>query len=102
MSNYMELRAKAEAMLAEAEVLRKQELTDVVQEIKAKMKEYGITVEDLGSTAASVRKSAKSKSVAPAKYKGPNGELWAGGLGRKPEWVRAILAQGGTMDAYLI
>lgn len=102
MSNYMELRAKAEAMLAEAEVLRKQEIAGVIQEIKAKMKEYGITVEDLGASSASARKSVKSKSVAPAKYRGPNGELWAGGLGRKPEWVREILAKGGSMDAYLI
>ncbi len=103
MSSYVELKAKGEAMLAEAELLRKQEMSSVVQEIKAKMKEFGITVEDLGgSSALSVRKSAKVKSNAPAKYRGPNGELWAGGLGRKPEWVRAVLAQGGNMDIYLI
>ncbi|MDP3131887.1 MAG: H-NS histone family protein [Burkholderiaceae bacterium] len=102
MSNYMELRAKAEAMLAEAEVLRKQEIAGVIHEIKAKMKEYGISAEDLGAGSTSVRKSVKSKSVAPSKYRGPNGELWAGGLGRKPEWVREILSKGGSMDAYLI
>lgn len=102
MTNYIELKAKGEAILAEAEAMRKQEMAGVVQNIKAQMKQYGITVEDLGAVSSGARKSAKTKSTAPAKYRGPNGELWAGGLGRKPEWVRAVLAQGGNMDTYLI
>jgi DNA-binding protein H-NS len=28
--------------------------------------------------------------------------LWAGGPGRKPEWVRAALAAGKSMDHFLI
>ncbi len=104
MSTYIELKAQAEAMLAQAELVRKQELAAVIQDIKAKMKEYGLTTADLGGASTSgVRKlSAKSKSTAPAKYRGPNGELWAGGLGRKPEWVRAVLASGKSIDDYLI
>ena len=74
----------------------------MVQDIKAKMKEYGLTVADLGVAVSSVKKPAKTKSDAPAKYRGPNGELWAGGLGRKPEWVRTVLAQGQSLDNYLI
>jgi len=102
MTTYAELKAQGEALLAQAEELRKQEIAGVISDIKAKMKEYGISAEDLGAGSTSVRKSVKSKSVAPAKYRGPNGELWAGGLGRKPEWVREILSKGGSMDAYLI
>lgn len=102
MATYLELKAQADALLEQAEQVRKQELASVIQEIKAKMKEYGLTPADLGSSVAQPRKSAKSKSDAPAKYRGPNGELWAGGLGRKPEWVRAILAQGQNIDDYLI
>lgn len=102
LTTYIEMKAKGEAMLAEAELLRKQEMVSVVQEIKAKMAQFGLTVEDLGTASGSARKAAKTKSTAPAKYRGPNGELWAGGLGRKPEWVRTVLAQGGSMDTYLI
>jgi DNA-binding protein H-NS len=104
MATYIELKAQAEAILAQAESVRKQELAAVVQDIKAKMREHGLTVADLGgSTSGGARKaSAKSKSTAPAKYRGPNGELWAGGLGRKPEWVRAVLAAGKNIDHYLI
>ena len=103
MATYIELKQQAEALLAEAEIVRKQEITEVVQSIKAQMKEYDLTLADLGGSAAGgQRKVAKSKSTAPAKYRGPNGELWAGGLGRKPEWVRVIQAEGKNIEDFLI
>ena len=103
MTTYAELKAQADALNAQAEIARKQEIAEVVQRIKADMKEYGITVLDIGGNIITVKsKAAKTKSTAPAKYRGPNGELWAGGLGRKPEWVRQVLAAGGTLDAYAI
>lgn len=103
MATYIELKNQAEALLAEAELVRKQEIAEVIQRIKAQMKEYGVTLADLGASNSGVqRKAAKTKSTAPAKYRGPNGELWAGGLGRKPEWVRALLAEGKDIEDYLI
>lgn len=105
MATYIELKQQAEALLAEAEIARKQEITEVVQSIKAQMKEYGLTLADLGGSASSAsgqRKVAKTKSTAPAKYRGPNDELWAGGLGRKPEWVRALMAEGKNIEDFLI
>jgi len=102
MATYSELLAQAQAMMAQAELARKEELSGAIADIKAKMKQYGITVADLGGTAGGTKKAVKSKSTAPAKYRGPNGELWAGGPGRKPEWVRAVLAAGQSIDEYLI
>ena len=103
MSTYAELKAQADAPNEQAEIARKQEIAEVIQRIKAQMKEYGVTLADLGASNSGVqRKAAKTKSTAPAKYRGPNGELWAGGLGRKPEWVRALLAEGKNIEDYLI
>ena len=103
MATYIELKQQAQALLDEAEIVRKQEITEVVQGIKAQMKEYGLTVADLGGSASTgQRKVAKTKCTAPAKYRGPNGELWAGGLGRKPEWVRVIQAEGKNIEDFLI
>lgn len=101
MASYSELMAQAQNLMAQAEQARKDELSAVIADIKAKMKQFGITAADLGGTSVS-KKAGKSKSAAPAKYKGPNGELWAGGPGRKPEWVRAVLASGKSLDSYLI
>jgi DNA-binding protein H-NS len=100
MANYSELMAQAQALMAQAEQARKSELASVVAEIKAKMKQFGITTADLGGAGA--KGATKSKSKAPAKYKGPNGELWAGGPGRKPEWVRSVLASGKNIEDFRI
>ena len=103
MATYSELMAQAKALMAEAEKARKDELSSAIADIKAKMKQYGLTVADLGgASAGGAKKAGKSKSTAPAKYRGPNGELWAGGPGRKPEWVRALLAAGKSVEDYSI
>ncbi len=102
MATYSELMAQAQSLMAQAEQARKDELSNVINDIKAKMKQYGITAADLGGASAGVRKAAKSKSGAAPKYRGPNGELWAGGPGRKPQWVRDALAAGKNLDAYKI
>jgi DNA-binding protein H-NS len=103
MASYSELMAQAQSLMAQAEQARKDELSAVIADIKSKMKQFGITAADLGGAGAGVvKKAGKSKSSAPAKYRGPNGELWAGGPGRKPEWVREVLASGKSLDSYLI
>lgn len=99
MQTHSELVAQANALLAQAEQIRKQERASIIAELRAKMAEHGISTEDL---AAASRKPAASKSKAPAKYRGPNGELWSGGPGRKPRWVQAALAAGQSLDQYLI
>lgn len=102
MASYSELMAQAQSLMAQAEQARKDELSAVIADIKAKMKQFGITVADLGGATAGGKKAGKSKSSAPAKYRGPNGELWAGGPGRKPEWVRAALAAGKSIEDFRI
>ncbi len=99
MASYEELMAQAKALMEQAEQARKNELAEVIADIRAKMKQYGVTVEDLGGTSKG-RKASKAK--APAKYRGPNGELWAGGPGRKPEWVRSAIASGKNIEDYRI
>ena len=102
MATYSELMAQAQTLMAQAEQARKDELASVIADIKARMKQYGITVADLGGAAATGKKAGKTKSAAAPKFRGPNGELWAGGPGRKPEWVRTVLASGKSLDAYRI
>ncbi|MDP3252468.1 MAG: H-NS histone family protein [Hydrogenophaga sp.] len=102
MATYSELMAQAQNLMAQAEQARKNEISSVIADIKAKMKQFGITAADLGASTGGGKKAGKSKSGAPAKYRGPNGELWAGGPGRKPEWVRTVIASGKSLDSYLI
>lgn len=98
MQTYSELKTQAEALMAQAEQIRKKGRASAIADIQAKMLEHGLTVEDLG---AAKRKPADSKPIRPPKYQGPNGELWAGGPGRKPEWAKAAIA-AGELEKYLI
>ena len=103
MATSQELMAQAQALMAQAEVMRKQELASVIDGLKAQIKEYGLTAADLGLGAAVGKKGAGAKgSKLPAKFKGPNGELWSGGPGRRPGWVKDVEAAGGNLDAYRI
>lgn len=102
MPTYAELKAQAEALLAQAEQLRQQERAGVIAEIRAKMAEYGITVEELSGSSRASKGAGRRRSKAEPKYRGPNGELWSGGPGRKPEWVRKILAAGGNIENFRI
>lgn len=99
MDTYTELMKQAKDLMEQAEQQRKKELKDIVDGIKAKMREYGITVADLGG--ASVKGPSK-KMKAPAKYRGPNGETWSGGPGRKPGWVLNVLASGKSIEDYAV
>ena len=47
MAAHQKLKAEAEALLKQAEAARRAETTSVVAEIQARMKEYGITLDDL-------------------------------------------------------
>ena len=98
MSSYKELLSQIEALKQQAESQRRAEISNVVNDIRAKMQEYGITVADLGSARAS---RAKGTTVA-AKYRHPaSGETWTG-RGKMPKWLQAEVAQGRRKEDYLI
>lgn len=88
----------------QAEELRNHERAGVIEEIRQKIAEFGLTAADLKlSTRATVGK--RSVSAAPAKaakYRGPAGETWSGGRGRKPRWVTEALAAGKSLSDYEI
>lgn len=104
MATYLELKAQAEALLQQAEEVRKQEIAEVVAEIKVKMQEYGITASDLGfAVSGSKRGSKKTTSTAPTvvRYRGPAGEPWSG-LGRQPSWLKKALEEGKQKEDFAV
>ncbi|MDP4608837.1 MAG: H-NS histone family protein [Burkholderiaceae bacterium] len=101
MASYQELRSQAEALMAQAEQVRKEEISSVIADIKAKMKQYGISAADLGMSGAA-RKPRVAKAPGVVKYRGPNGETWAGGLGRKPQWVRDVMDSGRSIEDFKV
>ena len=98
MATYKELKAQAEALMKQAEAARQAEIAAVVVEILAKMKEFGITVDDLRGGA----KKTKSRGAVAAKFRNPaTGESWSG-RGRAPRWLAEEMAKGRAKEAFLI
>lgn len=102
MATYLELREQAEKLLAEAEKMREKEIADTISDIKEKIRAYGLTAEDLGLARAVPRAGRSKAAPAAAKYRGPNGESWSGGRGRKPQWVTQALKQGKSLEEFEI
>jgi DNA-binding protein H-NS len=83
MATYQELKAQADALIKQAEEVRKIENKEVIAEIRAAIREHGITAEQLGFAPA----GKGSRTKAPAKYRDPlTGKTWAG-RGRTPLWL---------------
>jgi len=100
-ATYLELKEQAEKLLAEAERMREQEIADAIADIKRKIELYGLTAADLGF-AKSGPGPMRAKSKSPVKYRGPNGETWSGGRGRKPQWVTEALQQGRDLEDFAV
>jgi DNA-binding protein H-NS len=98
MATYQELKAQAEALLQQAEAARRAEIASVVADIQARMKEYGITVDDVRGGA----KKGKSRGAVAAKHYNPaTGDSWSG-RGRAPKWLADAMAKGKSKESFLI
>lgn len=85
MATYRELQDQIAALQYKAEETRAHELDGAIQQIKALMKEYGITLEDLDTAAK--KKGNKSKQQAKIQFQDADGKTWSG-RGRMPDWLK--------------
>lgn len=103
MATYLELKEQAEKLLAEAERMREQEIADAIADIKRKIELYGLTAVDLGLARSTGPGNSRPKGPkATVKYRGPNGETWGGGRGRKPQWVTQALKEGRSLEDFAV
>jgi len=112
---YTQVMKQIDHLKAEAERLRKQEVSGVIERIREAIDFYGLTAADLGlgrakpgrkpgTVAASqraVRRTARKGSKVAAKYRDANGNTWAG-CGKRPVWLREALAAGRTLEEFAV
>jgi DNA-binding protein H-NS len=92
MATYAELKAQADALIKQAQEVRKQENKELIIELREVIRENGITAEQLGFAPA----GKGSRKTAPAKYRDPiTGKTWSG-RGRTPLWL------DGPREAYAL
>ncbi|WP_027793280.1 H-NS histone family protein [Paraburkholderia acidipaludis] len=89
MSSYKELLAQREKLEKQIEEAKAREYAEVLEEIKQKMADYGITLAELGGGRASGKsaKAARSRASVAPKYRDPDsGSTWSG-RGKPPRWI---------------
>ncbi|CAG9230675.1 H-NS histone family protein [Burkholderia vietnamiensis] len=95
MATYQELKAKAEALLVQAEKALQAELATVLDEVRARVQEYGLTPDQIFGRKR-VRIANGSQPATP-KYQDPKtGKTWSG-RGGEPSWIK-----GKRRDRFLI
>lgn len=93
-------------MIGEAERLRDSKLADakraLIEEMREKASALGSTLEDLvGVDGRSRRVRSDAGKTLPVRFRGPNGETWAG-RGPTPRWLRALEEAGKKRSDYAV
>jgi DNA-binding protein H-NS len=103
--SYEQIVAQIAELQKKAEVLREQQLAEVIATIKSQIAEFKLTAKDLGFSLGVQENengttTKKPRRKVPVKYRGPNGEPWTG-VGRAPKWAQAA-KEAGNLEQYLI
>jgi DNA-binding protein H-NS len=74
----------------------------VIQQVRTLINQYSLEPSELGIR-GKVKSNTDTSKAAP-KYADPHNphSTWAGGKGARPKWVKAHLANGGSLDDLLI
>ena len=102
MTNLSNLIAQREALEEQIKTLTHTQRAEAIEQVKALMREHGLTPADLGTGTRSIGKpkTAETKKVA-AKYRGPAGNSWSG-RGLKPKWLQAAIASGKKVEDFAV
>lgn len=95
---------QTEPLTAEAEKLENTEKLIVIEDIRAKIKLYGITANDLGFVASqnSNNQVKKQKFIVPTKYcNSETGQEWSG-RGSSPKWIVEAKKAGKKKEDFLV
>lgn len=101
MATLQELLTQKEALEREIELTKKRDRAEAIAKVRALMAEYGLTLADLGGKAPSASKGSVLGKVA-AKYRdAATGQSWSG-RGLQPNWLKAALAAGRSLDDFKV
>ncbi len=103
MATYAEIQAQILSLQQQAEMLRRNELQAVIDDIKAKIAQFGLSARDLGLDGTGSGKRGRKARARPegssARFVGPAGQTWSG-FGRQPQWLRDALASGKRKEDF--
>ncbi len=116
---YAEITREIERLQQEAERVRSTEIGAAIEMIRSTMDQLGLTLADLGFSAAELAEAAgmgrrrrgrrdagdarsDQRAIVEPKYRDPaSGSTWSG-RGRMPRWLSAAVESGRSKDEFLI
>ncbi len=102
MATLQELLSQKEAIEREIELTKKRERAEAIARVRSLMAEYGLTLADLGGKAAAPAAKVAGAAKVPPKYRNAaTGDTWSG-RGLQPNWLKAALASGRTLDEFKV
>ena len=116
--SYAQVMKQIDSLKLEAEKLRSQEVSGVVERIRDAISFYNLTAADLGLGQGVKGKVAASKVEAPVKrkkgkgaavkaaprvikFRNDSGGTW-GGIGKRPQWLRDALNSGKQLSDFAV
>jgi DNA-binding protein H-NS len=101
MATLSELLAQKAALEKQILETQREERSAAVAKVRAVMAEYGLTLADISTRAASAPGRKSSGKVA-AKYRDPaTGDSWSG-RGLQPKWLKAAVASGRSVADFAV
>jgi DNA-binding protein H-NS len=99
MPTYEELIAQRQELDRQINAARQEEQSKAIETVKNLIKRFELSAEECGFKQP--KTGSKAKQAAPVKFRGPNGETWAG-RGRTPAWLSAIESDGSSREKFRI
>lgn len=97
MSTYEELIAQRDELDRQINAARHAAQSEAIETVKSLVKQFQLSAEDCGFKQQ--KGAAKAKQAAAVKFRGPNGETWAG-RGRTPAWLSALESEGSLRENF--
>lgn len=94
-----ELQAKAAEIASAIAEIKSRERAAAIVKCREIMADNGLTAIDIG--AQRPKRTYAARAARPALYRNAEGQTWAG-LGKRPNWLRAQLSQGRSLDEFEI
>lgn len=92
-------RAELEKKIAETQ---RAERAEAIAQVRALMNQYGLTLADIGGKAPSAGGRPGGTGKVAVKYRdAATGQTWSG-RGLQPNWLKAALAAGRTLDEFAV
>lgn len=101
MDELEQLQKQISELQSKAKELAEKKREPIIEDIKSKIKLYGITAKELGLGSATTSTEAKPQK-APVAVKYRHAENTWTGRGKRPLWIARYLANGGKIDELLV